>query len=112
LESDQVTCSFASVVIATTNKKPDLSTPPNMEGERMIGARVGKLLQRHLQRLATVKATCNVTRFQNFEDIALLEDRMGKLLVDYHVGRGVWVEMTPQEVAAAGGKLPPPLPKC
>lgn len=87
-------------VIATTNKKPELSSPPEAETERMIEAPVRRIWQRHLQRLTAARTTGDVCRFQDFNDLAAFEDEWSKRIFEYQVTRGVWVEMSEAEVAA------------
>lgn len=87
-------------ITATTNKKPELNAPPEVDTERMAGFAVAELWQRHLERLSAARTIRAVRRFQGFDDVASFEDEWVKRIFEYQVSRGVWVEMSESEVAA------------
>jgi hypothetical protein len=98
-------------ILATSNKRPELNSAPEIELERMVGANFDQLLKRHRQRLSAGRARSAPVKFRGFDELADFEDRLSRINLDYQTRRGVWVEMSIGEIEALRHVTPPPLPR-
>jgi hypothetical protein len=98
-------------VIATSNRPAEYNNPPGLEIERMVGSNALQLWQRHSQKLEAMRMSEPLQKLLAAAAYEKLFEISTKRIFEYNVRRGLWVEMTPEEITVARKKLPPPLPK-
>jgi hypothetical protein len=92
------------MILLTTNKKRDFDPTPGFFSERRLGASAAVLWGLHQKRLAASLQGNPPKILASFEQVAALEDKKVRKIFDEKLRRGVWVEMTDNEVAALRAK--------
>jgi hypothetical protein len=94
-------------VLSTTDKRPEYNPPPGIEVQRIMGATPQQLWSAHHQTLEKYKVSNPPRKFVLPDAYEELFDQVTRKMFEHNVRRGLWVEMTPEEISAARQKLPP-----
>ncbi len=99
-------------VLATTNGPPQMDPLPGHQVVRRTGKSIASTWHAHRQRLEGVRPRPGVKPILSVADLWSHLEAEHPLAPSAHLARGVWVEMTPEEVEALRAKrrVPPPLP--
>jgi hypothetical protein len=97
-------------VMVTTNRPSEFDDPPGFKIERIIASPASHLWQRHAQRLAKSKVSNPPRKFSAVDAYEEFFEVLIKNIFEHYVERGLWVEMTHDEIAAARKRLSPQHP--
>jgi hypothetical protein len=97
-------------VNATSNRPAEYDDPPGVDIERMVGNSASQLWQRHSQKLEEIRVNEPLQKFSLPTAYEKLFEISTKKIFEHNVQRGLWVEMNPDEIAAARKRLPPQPP--
>jgi Zn-dependent protease len=84
----------------TTHQKPQLLSAPGILTNRVLGADPARLVESHLQKLGEFKSSNPALQIESVEALDALWDRYEKSSREFGVKRGLYVRMSPEEVAA------------
>jgi Zn-dependent protease len=89
----------------TTGERPKFLAAPGIVANRLVGASPEQLVQAHLAKMDTCKLSNPARPVESTEALDELWDRYETLARDFGMKRGLYVWMTPEEVAAEQGQL-------
>ena len=87
--------------LVTSSGKPDLDTPKTQQVRRFPGATAAELWAAHSAALTTESMRKQLVPAETPEKVAAVNERYHAQLRDYHLARGVFVPMNPEERANA-----------
>ena len=83
----------------TSSQRKQFNNAPNIIVNRLIGGTPEELLNSHLAKLAGFSGSNPPKPVQSIEELCELEDRYEKYCLNFGFQRGIYVWMTPEEVA-------------
>lgn len=86
--------------LCTTDQKPKFLSMPGVFVQRLIGANVSQLVAAHRQKIAELPIANPVKTASSQEEMDAVWDRYERASFDFGIKRGLYVPMSPEEVAA------------
>jgi Zn-dependent protease len=87
--------------LVTTSARPDMLAPPSCLVNRLIGAPPARLWESHQAKLQELELTRTLVNVRAPQELAEAVETHHAAARDFHVQRGVFVPMTPEEEAPA-----------
>jgi hypothetical protein len=95
-------------MLMTSNKRREFNSPLEPQIERLVGATAQELWKRHVQRIEKVRASNPPRKLSVPGAYQEWFDRITRVTFEHNVLRGLWVEMSADEVAALRQKFSQP----
>ena len=89
----------------TSDQRPQMLSAPGILANRLEGASLARLMESHLQKLEEFKSRNPPKRIESVEALDRLWDRYERLSREFGMKRGVYVWMSPEEVAGEQKQL-------
>jgi Zn-dependent protease len=98
-------------LLVTTDQHASLNSAPNVISQRRVGASLGNLLTLHQARLEELRRQAAPVRMLDDSAMAAMLDQMETEGVENNLRRGLYEEVSPEEVQAQAARVPavPPI---